>query len=226
MVSLATEVPIGTGAYTVHEVACFARMHTVTVRRWFFGTNMGKPVVAENKSSDRFLTFIDFVQALAVRNLRINYHVALPTIRESLDYAKKEFNWHHPFATRHATYLDGKKIIIHPPGMSAPLHAAGRGKGQQVMKPILEAYLREISFDPASGLATQYVAFEYKHARVLMEPTKHFGQPYVESAGITAKRLSDAVAEEGGFEQAAGAFGVEVDEVIAAYRFIDDLQVA
>ena len=226
MVSLATDVPLGTGAYTAQEIACFARMHSVTVKRWFFGTNMGEPVVAEHKEGDRFLTFLDFVQALAVRNLRVNHHVSLSTIRESLDFAKKGFNWDHPFATLHSTYLDGKKIIIHPPGTPAPLHASGRGKGQQVMKAILEPYLREINFDPTSGLAAQYVAFEYKHARVLMEPAKHFGQPYVESAGITAQRLADAVEEEGGFEQAAGAFGVQIDEVVAAFRFIDDLKVA
>lgn len=226
MVSPGKAVPLGTGAYTVQEVACFARMHSVTVRRWFFGTNMGDPIVAEDQPVDRFLTFVDFIQALAVRNLRVNHHVSLPTIREALEYAKKQFDWDHPFATRHATYLDGKKIIIHPPGTPAPLHATGRGKGQQVMKPILEAYLHDVSFDPSTGLAEKYLAFQFKNARVLMEPTKHFGQPYVESAGITARRLAEAVEEEGGFEQAADAFGVNIDDVIASFRFIDDLKVA
>ena len=225
MVLLTTDVPLGTGAYTVNEVACFARMHAVTARRWFFSNNMGKAIVPDENPS-KFLTFLDFVQALAVRNLRVNHHVALATIREAIFYAKKEFDLDHPFARRHHTYLDGRQILIRPETAPAPLHATGRAKGQHVMKPILETYLVDISFDPDSGLANRYLAYQFKDRRVLMDPDVQFGQPYVESVGISARRLADAVQEEGGFDAAAAAFGVHVDDVVAAHRFIDELQVA
>jgi uncharacterized protein (DUF433 family) len=225
MVSLATVVPLGTGAYTVGEVACFARMHPVTAKRWFFGNNMGKPMVADN-NPDRFLTFLDFVQALAVRNLRVQHHVALPTIREALTFAKKEFGLDHPFARKHTTYLDGRKIIIHPANTPAPVQATGRAKGQHVMKPVLETYLLDTSFDPESGLAHRYLAYQFKGSRVLMDPLMHFGQPFLEAAGISARRLADAVQEEGSFEAAAAAFAVNLDDVMAAHRFIDELKVA
>lgn len=226
MVSLITDIPLGTGAYTVSEVACFARMHSGTVRRWFFSNHMGKAIVADAKQADRFLNFFDFVQALAVRNLRINHHVALSTIREALQYAKDEFNMDHPFARRHKTYLDGRQIVIRPDNSPAPVQASGRTKGQHVMKPILEAYLLDISFDAETGLAKRYLAYQFKASRVVMDPDVQFGQPYVESAGISARRLADAVQEEGGFDAAAMAFGVSVDDVVAAHRFIDELQVA
>jgi uncharacterized protein (DUF433 family) len=225
MVSLTTDVPLGTGAYTVNEVACFARMHSVTVRRWFSGNNMGKAIMPDD-SPKGFLTFIDFVQALAVRNLRVNHHVALSTIRESLQYAKKEFGLDHPFARRHLTYLDGRQILIRPDTAPIALQATGRGKGQHVMKPILETYLLDISFDPDSGLAKRYLAYQFKDRRVLMDPDVQFGQPYVESAGISARRLAEAVQEEGGFVAAAEAFGVDIDDVVTAHRFIDELRVA
>lgn len=225
MVSLSTDVPLGTGAYTVNEVACFARMHPGTARRWFFSNNMGKAVVPD-RNPDRFLTFIDFVQALAVRNLRVNHHVALSTIREALQYAKDEFGMDHPFARRHRTYLDGRQIIIRPENAPAPVQASGRAKGQHVMKPIVETYLRDISFDADLGLARRYLAYQFKDRCVMMDPDVQFGQPYVESAGISARRLADAVQEEGSFDAAAEAFGVHVDDVVAAHRFIDELKVA
>ena len=225
MVSLAKEVPVGTGAYTVQEVARFARMHPVTARRWFFGSNMGAAIVPA-QTDDRYLSFLDFMQAIAVRNLRVQHHIALPTIREALKFAKDEFNLDHPFARMHHTYLDGKKIIIHPASQPAPIQATGKGRGQHVMKPVLETYLVQTSFDPASGLACNYVAYQFKDRRVMMNPEYHFGQPYVEGAGISAKRLADAVLEEGGFDAAAEAFAVSVDDVQAAYNYIDDLKVA
>ena len=225
MVSVAMDVPLGTGAYTVNELACFARMHVVTARRWFSGNSMGKSIMP-GENPKRYLTFLDFVQALAVRNLRVNHHVGLPTIREALQYAKAEFGLEYPFARKHRTFLDGKQIIIRPEGQPAPVQASGRAKGQHVMKPILETYLLDTSFDPETGLARHYLAYQFKESRVVMDPHVQFGQPYVESAGISARRLADAVQEEGGFDAAAAAFGIEIDDVIAAHRFIDELQVA
>jgi uncharacterized protein (DUF433 family) len=219
------DLQIGVGAYTLQEIALFARMHPATVRRWFFGTNMGDPIVG-GRDRGRFLTFLDFMQAVAVRNLRVECNVSLDAIRKALDYAKKEFGMEHPFAQQRVIFLEGKQILIQPPHMPAPIHAAGKQRGQHVLKPVLEPFLKDVGFDPSTGLASEYMVFPYKNRRVVMNPEVHFGQPFVDVAGITAQRLADAVVEEGGIEQAAQAFGVDVDDVAAAYHYIDTLRAA
>jgi len=172
------------------------------------------------------MTFLDFMQAVAVRNLRVKHHVHLDTIREAITYAKNEFDMDHPFARKHVTYLDGRNILIQPAEHTAPVGATGRVKGQHVIKRVLEQYLEDVSFDPNSGLATRYMAYQFKDRRIVMDPEIHFGQPYVDNTGITAARLAAAVDEEGSRDAAASAFGVSLDDVEAAARYIDSLQAA
>ncbi len=219
------DLQIGAGAYTAQEIALFARMHPATVRRWFFGTNEGQPIV-EGHDRGRFLTFLDFMQTVAVRNLRVECNVSLDAIRRALDYAKKEFGMEHPFAQRRVIFLEGKQILIQPTHLPVPMHAAGKERGQHVLKAVLEPFLKDVGFDQTTGLANEFMVFPYRDRRVLMNPEVHFGQPFVDRAGITAQRLADAVVEEGGIEQAAQAFGVDVDDVAAAYHYIDTLRAA
>lgn len=223
--NMVCSVKLGVGAYTVLDVAIFARMNSGTVKRWFYGDGKWKSVM-NGGESQRFLTFLDFMQAVAVRNLRVRHKIPLGKIREAIEYAEKEFGMTHLFARRHATWLDGKNIAIVPEGSDAPLHATGRNKGQHLMKRVLEEYLKDVSFDPETGLAQSFVAYQFKERRIMMDPHIHFGQPFVDGAGIPAQRLADAVEEEGGVDAAAEAFGIERDDVEAASRYIDSLQVA
>lgn len=189
---------------------------------------MGKAIV-EGKDKAQFLTFLDFMQALAVRNLRVKHNVHLDKIREAIAYAEKEFKMSHPFARPHATYLDGRAIAIVPPEQAVDthaVHATGRLKGQHVMKKIVEPYLQDVSFNPNTGLAEEFTPYRFGDRKIRMNPEIHFGQPFVDGVGITAERLAAAVDEEGSIDAAADAFGVEKQDVEAAFHYIDSLQVA
>ena len=132
----------------------------------------------------------------------------------------------HPFARPHATWLDGKSIAILPPEREVAIHATGRNKGQHVMTRVLEPYLKDVSFNPETGLAERFTAYQFKDRVIKMDPEIHFGQPFVETVGITAERLAAAVDEEGSIEAAALAFGVAGEDVEAATHYIDSLQLA
>lgn len=94
------------------------------------------------------------------------------------------------------------------------------------MKPVLEPYLKDVSFNPETGLAEAFTPYQFKDRAIRMDPSIHFGQPFVQSVGITAERLASAVDEEGGIDAAADAFAVQRDDVEVAVRYIDSLQVA
>ncbi len=57
----------GTGLYTLDEVAKYARMSSVTLGRWFNGDDYCKRVFSLEDS--KVITFLDFVQVLAVPEL-------------------------------------------------------------------------------------------------------------------------------------------------------------
>src|SRR5665213_3736375 len=99
MIMLDEMVEGGTGLYTLGEAAKYARMPQVTLVRWFKGDNYCERVVPLEDS--KAVTFLDFVQALAIRNLRFNYKkykISLQDIRDAIERSTKEYGITHPFA--------------------------------------------------------------------------------------------------------------------------------
>ena len=97
-----------TGLYTLGEAAKYARMQPVTLTRWFKGDDYCARVLPLEDA--KIITFLDFVQALAIRNLRVIYKVKLQDIRDAVNRATDEFGITHPFAYKHTTFLFEKKI--------------------------------------------------------------------------------------------------------------------
>jgi uncharacterized protein (DUF433 family) len=220
---------LGLGMYTPAEAAMYARITTRTMARWVHGDKTGAAAIRPQAAGDagRTVTFLDFVQSLAIRAILSRREpegrVSLQKIRQAVESAAAH-GVEYPFARQHATYLFDDQIHIDVPG-SGLYQASGRGRGQQVARPIVEEYLADLTFDP-TGLADQYVADESRDVRIVMRPAYHFGEPFVESCGVTAWTLWESVHSEGGVEQAARAHGVTPDEVRVAYRYIDSIRPA
>lgn len=214
----------GSGLYTLGETARYARMQPITAARWFKGdTYCNRVFLLEDA---KIITFLDFVQTLAVRNLRVHYHVPLQDIREAVNQAAKQFNISHPFAYKHTTFLFEKKIWIRPEGH--PLtQIAGKGRGQTGMTPVIENFYRDISFDPQTGYANQYKAFERAYRsgshKIVMNPTLRFGEPLLDNSGYTPEALFEAAKTEGSIELAARNYGVTIDQVRICVDYFDYL---
>jgi uncharacterized protein (DUF433 family) len=223
---VSSSIQFNQGIFTVPEVALFARLHTSTVKRWFFGTNMGRPVLPhESNGGEKALGFLEFVQALAIRTLRRDYKLGLSKIREAIERAEHDYGVKHLFARPHQTVLFGREIFIYPDGQPAPVQITGKQVHQLGLRQVVETYQRDLSFDE-EGLAHLYHAFRFRDRAIVINPAVRFGEPYVESCGYTAKTLRDAVLSEGGVSEAAKAFGVAEDEVEVAYRYFDSLEQA
>jgi uncharacterized protein (DUF433 family) len=213
------------GIYTPAEVALFAKLHPSTLCRWFYGNNMGRPVMPHENAGEKVLTFLDLVQAIAVRTIRHEYRVPLPKIREAVERAQRHYKLTNIFARPHCTVLFSGDIFIYPEGGVAPVQVSGKQPNQMGLKTVVELYQRDLSFDE-NGLAKLYSAFRYANAVVLMDPAVRFGEPYVEGCGYSARTLRDAVLSEGGVTEAAKAFGVSEEAVEVAYRYYDSLELA
>ena len=57
------------------------------------------PQLNAEEAGEKIVTFLDFVQALAIRRLRNEWHLPLQKIREGYYRAKKDFKLKYPFAT-------------------------------------------------------------------------------------------------------------------------------
>jgi uncharacterized protein (DUF433 family) len=214
----------GTGLYTLGEAAKYARMHQVTLTRWFKGDGYCERVIPLEDA--KVITFLDFVQALHIRNLRVLYKISLQDIRDAVDRATKEFNISHPFAYQHTTFLFEKKIWIQPEGKPL-IQISGKGHGQTGLTPIIENFYKDISFDANTGFATSYKAFEKTYAsgshKIVMNPKVRFGEPILDNSGYTPEALFEAAITEGSAEAAAKNYGVEVDQIRICIDYFDFL---
>jgi uncharacterized protein (DUF433 family) len=209
------------GIYTLNEAAWYARLPVATLKRWIEISENNEHVFSSEyqKYCEGFISFLDFVQALAIRSIRNEKKVPLQKIREAVQLAEEKYNVKYPLARQHTTYLSGKEILIKLDGVDDLVTLSGKGKGQLNMKRIIEYYLEDISFD-AVGVAVQYRPIP----GILMDPKIRFGEPVVEGISITAQSLWEAVESEGNFKEVSKIFGVEESKVKLAYRFYDILE--
>ena len=207
---------LGNGLYTIPEAAMYARVPTRMMARWLFGSDAGESVLTpEFDPSDKQVSFLDFVQTLAIREIRIWRKVSLPKIRSAIKVAEKTFGLKYPFARKHCAYLLNDELVIKPPPGDELFEIAG-SQGQGLF-PFVEGYLKSLSFSDA-GLANLYNIYKFADVQIVMNPKVHFGEPMLPS-GYSAATICDAIRAEGGIQEAAKVFGIPEEEVGAAYKF-------
>ncbi len=220
-----THKHLGSGLYTIAEAAMYCRVSTSMLSRWLFGTESGRPVIdAQFGSKERFVSFLDLVQTLAIREIREQEQIQLIKFRQAIKFAKDTYGLDHIFARKHLTYRYDDELVIKPdPETKEYVDASGKHRGQGRFE-FVELYLQDLGYN-REGLAEQYRIFESKHDKpviITLNPHVRFGEPLLPS-GYTALSIRKAIKVEGGIEKTATAYGISTDEVETAYRFGDFL---
>lgn len=210
---------IGNGMYTPAEAARYARVGTALFSRWIFGNSVGDAVIIRQHQNERLVSFLDLVQTLAIRRIRLEYSIPLNTIRDAVNHAHTRYGIDFPFARKHKTLIFGKSIAIEIGDKL--IEISGKNK-DQLHKTVIEPYIRDLTFD-STGLATTYSPFKWNNNEIIMDPKFHFGQPVLKSCGYSYSVLYHAVKTEGSYEAAAAAYAVSVDEIDIACRYYDFL---
>jgi len=209
------------GLYTVLEAATYARLHHVTASRWL--KVMQKPREwGPLDNTELTVSFLDFVQLLAVRELR-NRGVSLDRIREAVSTATHDYRLDYPLAhPDHRVFTDGRDVHLHIGGDESSVQLSGKNRRQRNLPYIELLYLRDLSFDDQNN-PTEYAAYRDGQIVILQRPGIAFGAPMVKDTRYTALTLAEAFKAEGTLEAVADAFEVTVDQVAAACRYFDHL---
>lgn len=228
---------LGIGLYSPYDAALYARVTTQLMNRWVFGNAQGKAVIQPqiDDAAEKIVTFLDFVQALAIRRIRNERRVPLGKIREAYFRARDEFDVTHPFA------LDSTRIGLFGPldvpakqeiylcvgeddeGARQFFQITGKKHGNQLIGEVVRTYASRLVFDE-QGFASKYKAFEHKEGNVTMDPCVRFGEPFLDDSGYTARTLFDAYRSEGSVERAAEIYGVKPEEIVVAIEYFDYLR--
>jgi uncharacterized protein (DUF433 family) len=217
------EQNIHLGIYTYDQIAHIARLTPQCLTRWFDGTKSSDPAISKRMpvGEHRVLAFLDLVQALAIRAIRKDQKLSLQKVRETIKYAKK-LGVEYPFARNHKTFLfnDDVAILLDDETL---ITATGKYKKHQLMRPVVELYLEDLTFDVDSGLAIEYSPLKNGGRYILMKPSLQYGAPTVMPVGYTVSALVNAVYGEGSIADAASMFEVEEADVKLALRYEDML---
>ncbi|HVT90596.1 MAG TPA: helix-turn-helix domain-containing protein [Tepidisphaeraceae bacterium] len=212
------------GLYTVDQAAHLARLSPRSLRRWLDGEGEKEAAVDRRFPSNELnaLSFVDLVQALAIRSIRNAGTLSLQKIRLAIQEANK-FGITYPFARQHTTFLFRDDIVIDVAGQL--IQITGQYRRQQLIRPVVELYLKDLTFDPESGLASEWVPLRdaKDDRRIVIKPTLQYGAPVVMNCGYTVNSLVTAVDSEGSPKAAADMYDVPEDDVIFALRYEDML---
>jgi uncharacterized protein (DUF433 family) len=222
MVSLGPTRGMGIGLYTPAQAAMLARVRPQTMARWIHGSGRSSPAVRAQLAGDRekTVTFLDLVQSLALRAIRLERKVPLQKLRRFVELAETKYGISYPFARPHTTYLFNDDIVLRH-GDSL-IQLTGRYKHQDLIRPVAEFYMLCLSF--TDGLASEYRAYEYQDRSIVINPHNRFGQPMVSPCGYSVKALVDSVRAEGSIEEAARVNDVAIADVYTALRYEDHLR--
>lgn len=230
---------LGIGIYSPEEAAMYARVTTRTIQRWIFGDGSGSAVLrsqlAQTGDDEKLVTFLDFVQVMAVRQVRIaEKRFPLQKIRKACDLAATKYGLDYPLAAKeHRIYLFGPKdkpaacdmVILFgkdEEDKNRYVQLTGSGTGNIVMADIAEPFMNQLKFGE-SPFAEEYTAWQKDGRRIVMNPHHRLGEPYLPSCGYTAQGLWEAYAAEGGVDNAAHAYGVDREDVELVCEYFDHL---
>ena len=157
---------LGVGLYTPSEAAFYSRVAPQKLNRWLFGNRQGSAVATPGlPPNERLVTFLDLIQALAIRNIRLNHRVPLATIREAVQNAETEYNIKHPLAYEKSVFLYGNDLFIHLKDRPKPEQLrklTGDNRDQTVLTQVLNYIWRTftsthmgspLDMNPCSGRA-------------------------------------------------------------------------
>jgi uncharacterized protein (DUF433 family) len=229
------------GLYTVAEAAMYAHVSSTLASRWFFGSEGRATIHREVDQGDRWLSFLDFIQLLAVRSIRQQKKVPLKAIRQAIELAEREYGIAHPFARKHTIYVldpnqDGEERIeldcprlilrvVDSGNEDRWVDAAGKFRGHPNIPPIIESYLHDIGYD-AGGLAERYTALRDEGVEIEMRRGVAFGVPKLSQHRITVWDIWEMVRSEGSIPAAAMALQLTDAEVRVACRYVEYIKPA
>lgn len=211
------------GVYTPDQAARLLGIREGMVKRWIYGSAAGGAALIPqypNHQGD-LVTFVDLVQAMAVRQIRQSKALSLQKIRATIEAADKH-GVNYPFARKHTTYVFHDDVVLRLNSGNL-IQVTGKYKEQHLLEPIVQNYLDDMGFDD-DGLVDEYVPMQQGFRKVVLKPTVNFGAPTVFPCGYTVRTLLDALDAEGSVESAANVCDVHHEDVRVAAAYENTLR--
>ncbi len=224
---------LGLGMYSIPRAAALIGARPAAVRRWASGYSRRRqgvevsyaPVIEREVpglEDDGSVTFRDLMELLFVHHF-VSRGVNPKVVKEAARIARHTTGLSHPLASISFS-TDGRRIFeeIRLAGPAALGTTRERllldvARGQQVIAEVITPYLRD-HVALIDGTAAAYHPPE-GHGKVVIDPQRRFGRPFVEEVGIETAVLADCLRAYGSAEAVASWFAIPEAAVVAGAEF-------
>jgi len=213
--------------YSVAEAAGFLFLPTATLRSWVAGrdyptasgTRRFRPIIRVDSGQPLLLSFENVVEAHVLSAIRRDHGVELGKVRRALNYLQRKFGSDHPLANLDFQ-TDGIDLFVEEYGRLVN----ASDEGQIAMRELLEAHLRRIERNPASGVPIRLYPFTRARTgdeplSVAIDPTIAFGRPVLIGTGIPTEVVADRFNAGESIDELAEDYGRTRGEIEEAIRF-------
>jgi uncharacterized protein (DUF433 family) len=214
---------IGIGIYTVPDAARLSRVSSRRIRYWLqrapsetSASRNRRLWTGQHQPIDHkiVLGFLD-LQEVRFVDAFLNAGVSWRVVRDAHEVAKIRYSTEHPFCTRQFA-TDGKHIIEQIQN-DTHLELEEVVFGQKVFPKVVAPFLRDLKF-AADGQIAEWWPLGTRR-RVVLDPTRQFGQPIVSKSGIRTEILYLATRNGASGEDVADWFEVDQEDVRDAVEF-------
>jgi len=174
---------LGTGVYSLAEVARYTELHPSRVRAWFHGRSDGGgrgPLFHSDYRrilGEYTVSFYDMIDALVAGQFR-SCGVKMKVVRRAYDFLSKTLNTRHSFC--HCDlFTDGRTIIVRAADALGD-ETLREAISHQTLFPQIQAYLKHIEYSEVSRLAVRWRIAK----GVVVDPQVSRGRPVIEGTGI------------------------------------------
>ncbi|THJ36171.1 DUF433 domain-containing protein [Lampropedia aestuarii] len=231
----------GTGIYTLPEASRLIGVPAQKLNRWFFGYGYSKkygdesvrafsaplwePQLSSEEFSSPVIGFHDLLEARFV-DAFVAHGIPLVVVRRCMEHARELYSLEFPF-TSGRFKTDGKTIFAEEVERAIKEDALLDLKTKQfAFKAIINNSLYD-GIEYAGDIASKWYP-EGKRSPIVLNPSRQFGSPIVESTGTPTKILFDSYLAEGqspaAIQQTARTYEVPIKAVESAVLFEENLK--
>lgn len=181
---------IGTGIYTIPDIASILRLPTAKVRRWmkeYWNEKFAQGeynTFSQGSGKEQVTNFYTLIEFYTFYQLRLN-GVSSFKINKAHDVLAEVYKTKYPFAKSNIL-TDGKNIFFS--GEIGEIIEADKTL-QINIKEILEPFCKSIDFD-VNSLATRFYPLGKNH-EIIIDPHRQFGQPIIGDTNILTETVFD-----------------------------------
>ena len=215
---------LGHGVYTPREAARLIGETPQHVFRWTRGSGPTEPLwnaryqFIEDSTE---ISFLDLIEVRVVSAMR-RCGISLQSIRFAIQFAQEKLGIERPLSSRDFK-TDGSEILMDAVENDGDFVSLSRSRpGQKVFKEIVRQSLSDLEYEGNSVARWRPKGF----SDVIIDPARSFGDPILDSFGISTSTLYSESREFGDVKYLATVYEIPEQSVRMAISFEENLDLA